>query len=62
MKIKTKRNGEVNHTDYLIVYIGQERYRITESIDGKMNVNKGSDGNSDLITVHPRTANEIELS
>ena len=62
MKIKTKRQGEVNENNYLVVYIGDDRYRITESIDGKLCINKTSDGDSDLVQIHPRRGNEIELS
>jgi hypothetical protein len=62
MKIKTKRQGEISENNYLVVYIGESRYRITESIDGKLCINKTSDGDSDLVQIHPRSGNEIELS
>lgn len=62
MKIKTKRQGEIVDNNYLVVYIGEDRYRITESIDGKLFINKTSDGDSDLVQIHPRSGNEIELS
>jgi len=62
MQIKTQREGNIIANDYLIVYIGDDRYRITESIDGKLCINKTSDGDSDLVQIHPRSGNEIELS
>ena len=62
MKIKTERQGEITENKYLVVYIGDDRYRITESIDGKLCINKTSDGDSHLVKIHPRSGNEIELS
>ena len=62
MKIKIERQGEIVENKYLVVYIGDDRYRISESIDGKLCINKTSDGDSDLVQVHPRSGNEIELS
>jgi hypothetical protein len=62
MKIKTKRNGELTETDYIVIFIGDERFRLTESVDGKLTINKISDGLSDTINVNPRYANEIDIS
>lgn len=62
MKIKIERQGEIVENKYLVVYIGDDRYRINESIEGKLCINKTSDGDSDLVQIHPRSGNEIELS
>lgn len=62
MKIKLNRNDELVDVNLLLIYIGDETYRLSESIDGKLNINKTSDGESDLIRIHPRTGNEIEIS
>ena len=63
MKYTTGRHGDTTvKTDKVIIYIGEDRYRLTESVDGKLTVNKMSDGLSDNINVHPRYANEIEVS
>jgi len=62
MKIKIERQSEIVENKYLVVYIGDDRYRISESIDGKLCINKTSDGDSDLVKIHPRSGNEIELS
>ena len=62
MKIKTVRDEEPVEVKLITIYIGEERFRISESVDGKLNINKYSDGDSDLIKIHPRTGNEIELS
>ena len=62
MKIKIERQGEIVENKYLVIYIGEDRYRISESIDGKLCINKTSDGDCDLVQIHPRSGNEIELS
>lgn len=62
MKYKTTREEELSETKMIIVIIGDDTYRITESNDGKLNINKTSNSNDDLIRIHPRTGNEIELS
>lgn len=62
MKIRTIRNVDPEEVNLLVVYIGEDWYRITESIDGKLNINKSSDGDNELISIHPRMANEIEIS
>ena len=63
MKIVTGRLGDnAEEVQRIIVLIGEDRYRITESVDGKMTINKTSDGVSDNINVHPRYANEIDIS
>lgn len=62
MKFKTVREEEPVEVKLITIYIGEERFRISESVDGKLNINKYSDGDSDLIKIQPRTGNEIELS
>lgn len=63
MKYTTGRHGDTAvKADKIIVYIGEDRYRLTESVDGKLTVNKMSDGLSDDINIHPRYANEIDVS
>lgn len=63
MKITTGRlEDTAEEVKRIVVFIGEDKYRITESIDGKMTINKISDGISDSINVHPRYANEIDIS
>lgn len=63
MKIVTGRlEDNAEEVQRIVVFIGDNRYRITESVDGKMTINKMSDGISDNINVHPRCANEIDVS
>lgn len=62
MEIIINRDEELTKVNNIIVYIGDERFRLTESVDGRLNIIKYSDGDSDLIKIHPRMGNEIELS
>ena len=62
MKFKKERDEEPIEVKTITIYIGDERFRLSESVDGKLNINKYSNGDSDLIKIHPRTGNEIELS
>lgn len=62
MKYKTTREEELSETKMITIIIGEDTYRITESNDGKLNINKTSNSNDDLMRIHPRTGNKIELS
>ena len=63
MEIRTTRQTEEKtKVDILIIYIGEDRYSLKETNDGRLQINKVSDGETDLIRIHPRSGNEIELS
>lgn len=62
MKYSTKRDEDPTEVKRLTIYIGEDRYYLEESIDGKLNITKISDGNTDRINVNPRYSNQIELS
>jgi hypothetical protein len=63
MEFTTHREGkQKQETNRVVIYIGIDTYRISESVDGKMCINKTSDLGSDSMSVHPRSGNEIELS
>jgi len=62
MKIQLGRDQQVIQTDKRVkVQIGENKYYLTESIDGKLNINKISEGDTDAIMVFPRVSNEIEI-
>lgn len=65
MKFTTKRDEQPQEVDRVVIYIGDNRYRLTESVDGKLTVNKYCDGelakDSEVVKIYPRTGNEIEL-
>lgn len=62
MKIQLGRDAQCIETDKRVkVEIGENKYYLTESVDGKLNINKISDGDTDAIMVFPRISNEIEI-
>lgn len=65
MKISIKRDEQLQEVDRLVIHIGDVRYRLSESADGKLTVNKYNFGDlskdSEIIAVFPRTGNEIEI-
>ena len=62
MKFRTSREEELVFAKMITISIGEETYRITETVDGKLNINKTSDSDDELMRIYPRTGNEIELS
>ena len=63
MKIQTKRQEEFIDVATATIEINGNRYRLSETIDGRLTINKISiDGNDDYIRVHPRSGNEIDVS
>ena len=64
MEYKTSRMTEdKQEAKILIVYIGDDRYTLKETVDGRLLINKVSDsGDNDYMSVHPRSGNEIEIS
>jgi len=62
MKIKTKRGEEPQDVTRVTITIGNNTFYLTESVDGKLNINKTTtDGENELLMVNPRSGNEIEL-
>jgi len=61
MKLRIQRDETPIEVKTVTVFIGEQRFRLTESVDGKLNIIKYSDGESDMMNIHPRTGNEIEL-
>ncbi len=51
----------IAHNNRIEVQIGETTYILSQTIDGKLNVNK-SDGDDGNICVHPRYANVVEIS
>ena len=60
MILITARSKEPIEVKVLEVTIGENRYRISESIDGKLNINK-PEMDAGTLAVMPRYANEIEI-
>jgi len=63
MKIQIKRQEGFIDVTTATIEINGNRYRLSETIDGRLTVNKISiDGDDDYIRVHPRSGNEIDVS
>ena len=64
MKAKLKRGDELTEVTYIVIEINGNRYRLSETIDGKLTINKISlvDSSTDCISVSPRSGNEIDIS
>jgi len=63
MKIQIKRDEEYIEVRNATIEINGNRYRLSESIDGRLTINKISlDGTDDYMRVHPKSGNEIDIS
>lgn len=61
MKLITKRGDEPQEVNKIDVLIDNTTYRITESVDGKLSINKTTKDGNESLMVFPRYSNEIEL-
>lgn len=63
MKLQLKREGEIIDIKNFAIEVNGNRYRISETIDGRVTINKYSlDGEDDYIKIHPISGNEIDIS
>ena len=63
MTIRTERTKrEAIEVKWLTVYIGEDTYRLFETIDGRLEVIKTTNSIDQSLRVHPRSGNEIEIS
>ena len=63
MIIRTERTKrEAIEVKWLTVYIGENTYRLFETIDGRLEVIKTTNSIDQSLRVHPRSGNEIEIS
>jgi len=62
MKIQTKRNGELIATSKVNVFIGDQEFSISESVDGNLVVLKVRSATTiGAINVIPCVSNQIEI-
>jgi len=65
MKVKYNRKTEIKeNVRHIDVTIGNSTFRISESVDGRMTINKSVDADEDLdaaIMVFPRYSNEVDV-
>lgn len=60
MKYQNYRDKEIKESKHLTIFIGKDKYRLEESIDGKLTINKYNEDGDPLI-VYPRVSNEIDV-
>jgi len=62
MKIQIKRQEEFIEAKYATIEINENKYRLSETIDGRLKVNKTSlDGMDNYIRTYPSNNNEIDI-
>lgn len=62
MEISTTRlTDHKEKVNVLIVHIGEDRYSLKETNDGRLQINKVSDNGNHSMRIYPRSGNEIEL-
>jgi len=63
MEVKYNRNEELENVKHLDITIGDHTYRISESVDQKMTINKqtNSDSAEEALMVFPRYANQVDI-
>ena len=52
---------EEKESSKIIIKIGENKYRLSESDDGRLTINKTTDGIIDTLAVYPRCSNEVDL-
>ena len=63
MKLKLNREDNSQEVKRIYLEIGDNMFTLTETVDGKLNVNKVSiERNKDILSVFPRSGNEIQLT
>jgi len=60
MKIKTDRKGEFVDSNYLVVTIDENKYRISEDANGNLCITKLK-GGDETISIKPSYANQISI-
>ena len=61
MKIQIKRDLELIEVNNVTVVIGELRYKVSESIDGGLVINKVDFEKNSAMSVLPQYANQIEI-
>jgi len=63
MKVKLKREENFTDSKSVTIEIDGNRYRLSETIDKRLKINKISlDGCDDYIRIHPSSGNEVDVS
>ena len=63
MKTILDRGQEAKEVTSITVEIANNRFRISETVDGRLKINKiALDRDDDYMRIHPSSGNEIDLS
>ena len=62
MKVRLKRDSKLIETDTIIIFIGDNRFRIMDTDNYGISINKMSDAFSNDINIFPCSSNVIEIS
>ena len=63
MKVIMDRNEKMKETKTITILIGMNKYRLSESVEGNLVINKTIiDDGDENIMVLPKYANQIELT
>ncbi len=63
MKVQIKRDEDYLELRSVTIEINGCRYRLSETVDNRLKVNKISlDGTDDYVRIHPTSGNEIDIS
>ena len=63
MKVKLKREENFTDSKSVTIEIDGNRYRLSETIDKRLKINKISlDGCDDCIRIYPSSGNEVDVS
>lgn len=60
MELQTKREGNKREAAYVVIHIGETKYRITEDRDGGIRINKFDFEDSSII-IKPCVSNEVVI-
>lgn len=61
MKYSIKRGGEPKEIDKIEIFIEDRKYKLTETVDGKLELQKSTTGNTEEIIVFPKVSNVIDV-
>lgn len=61
MEYKVNRNDESKPIDQLKIYIGENKFFLKETNEGKLEILKISESSNENITINPKVGNVIEI-
>lgn len=62
MKVKFNHDSEETEQKYVFITIGTTKYRISETIENRIVINKTSEIGDDYMRVFPMSGNVVEIN